>query len=83
MNAKTQKIVGIVMMLPALGLAAYLALSVKMWVIAVLALVFSFVGMVGYHMFRGNAPKDAVKEVVKDVKEVVADIKDGTDKKVV
>jgi len=81
MNVKTQKIVGIVMMLPALGFAAYLALTIKMWVIAILAVVFTFVGMVGYHMFRGNAPKEAVKETVKEVKEVVQDIKDGPDKK--
>ena len=83
MNAKTQKIVGIVMMLPALGLAGYLALTVKMWVIAGLAVIFTFVGMVGYHMFRGYTPKDAVKETVEEVKEVVKDVKDGPDEKVV
>ena len=71
MDANKQKLVGFMLMLPAAALVLYLLISMKFWLIAIAAVVFGSMAMVGYHMVKGASLKDAAKESVADVKDAV------------
>lgn len=60
--------VGIALMAPAIILVAYLILSPKMWMLAIVNIVSTLMAMVGWNMFKGLSTKDAIKDVVSDVK---------------
>ncbi len=80
-TAQKMKLVGIGLMLPAIGLIGYLIISPKMWLIAFLNIIFTLMAMVGWHMFKGDSVKQAVTDVVNDIKNQVDAAKDTKDAK--
>ena len=74
MKIDKNKIIGLGLMVPAVVLALYIVFSIKMWIIGALAIIFTGLAMVGWNMFKGMAPKDAVNDVVDNVKKDVKDV---------
>lgn len=76
-TVQKMKLIGIGLMLPAAILILYLVLSPKMWLLAFLNVLFTLMAMVGWNMFKGSSAKQAVNDVVNDIKNQVDVIKDG------
>lgn len=68
MNANKQKAIGFGLMVPGIALAIYLVINVQFWAIAVSCVVTGAMAAVGYHMVKGATVKEAVVDVINDVK---------------
>jgi len=75
MNANAQKYIGLGMIVPFAALSVYVVLSLKLWLVAIGMIVTGMLALVGYNMFKGMTPKDAIKDVIADVKKVEEKIK--------
>ena len=68
MTENQQKLVGVGLMIPAIVLVVYLAVSIQFWAIAVSCVVTGTMAAVGYHMIKGATAKEAVDDVIEDLK---------------
>lgn len=79
-SSATSRGVGIAMMLPLAGLIVYMVLNPKMWLIVLLAVVFSLMFNYGLKLLRGKTFKELGREVIDDINDWKEDVEEVGDR---